>query len=276
MVNAKSIGKLERSRTEPHYDSRLSSQFCPSPQAGRLERTKSLGTFTAGSHLNDGPSKKTRKTSAITASEYPVSKIVQERLRIYERLDEVSDSSAIKATAINRSLSTGVTPGFIPESVPTARTNTHPTFSPAYGTSDPSFAAAHRTNIRSRIRSFQEHANLEVDQGSHESLVGAPSGVSEEGADSSKSPGKLTCTFKGVVDALISHGRQNNTEIGVLETSVRRKSLRVSRPSPSSPVMTLATPIHHPTTVHVEGEVSYRRTGKISVPSLKRLIPYSL
>ncbi|KAJ9050073.1 hypothetical protein DSO57_1017909 [Entomophthora muscae] len=204
LVNAGNGAQLERSKTESHSAGGSLLQLRSCSRRGRLERPKSMGTITGSFQPCDGPTEKPKETPVIMPGDFPVSKIVQDRLRLYERLDENTSASPAKTTGLDRSLLNGAAPGFILESAPTSRTNTFPTFSPAQGASDPSFAAAHRTNIRSRIRSYQGQGKPETEQATFDSSLAEPSGDSEDEVGEVKSPGKLTRTFKGVMDALIS------------------------------------------------------------------------
>lgn len=248
LVNASSTSITERAKTPSNLDSSTGTGNTLK-RGNRLERTRSLVNLT--SRRKEESSSKSIQKSIDTES-LPVFKIVQNCLRLYERREDNL------STPIKRSLSIGAPSLFIPESIPTSRAHTTPAISPTSGTIDPSFAAASRTKLRSRIQSYQGKF-------SPDSLPSSPS--QKDFDDESKSPGKLTHTFKGIVDALINHGQQNNTEIGVRENLARRKSVHVK---PTSKAPAISAPIMHPSAIHVKGEITHRLT--VSDLDLKEIV----
>ncbi|KAI0216659.1 Xin actin-binding repeat-containing protein 2, partial [Massospora cicadina] len=255
LVRARSVVH-DRSRSESLSEYKPPPHPSPFDRVGRHERTKSMNAFPSGEFTKVG-TKKTNGSASIVSSDFPVSKIVQNRLRFYERLDE-TEPPVTPPSAVLRSSSTGGSASKIILEPSSPRASAVAELSPTYGSLDPSFAAAHRTKLRSRIKSYQEKSKADVDSDARDSTLARLSRGPEEGSDG-RTPGKLTRTFKDVVDALISYGRQNKAEIGIRENLVRYGTSRSSRPASTSPDPQPVAPAHHPTIVHAEGEVSYRQ-----------------
>lgn len=204
----------------------------PMNNFSRLERTRSL-------FFPIGCSKETGNKNFKSGHEPSASRIVQNRLRLYEKPEEAT----LSKSNLRRRGSMDSKAPTVSESIPTSQANNVSVISPTANRFDTSLAAASKTNLRSRIQSYQGKWNAATMSKSN-----SLNDIVEENT------GTITRTFKNVVDSLINYGRQNNTEIKIRENLTRHRSIKVG------PSIKTSSTTYHPSIVNAEGLVSHRYT----------------
>lgn len=206
----------------------------PQKNFSRLERSRSM-------FLPSGSNKENGNKSFKVGDESSISRIVRNRLRLYEKPED----STISKPNIEQRVSMDPKAPIVSESMPTSQTNNISVLSPNVSSRfDTSLAAASKTNLRSRIQSYQGKWSTAT-MGKSNSL----SDIAEE-----DNTGTITRTFKNVVESLINYGRQNNTEIKIRENLSRHRSIRVGSSNKTSPIT------YHSSIINAEGLVSHRHS----------------